>query len=127
MYEYLLWFLFFLLGFSFAKIINSFGYYISVILFAQKTFNELTKVTLLIEEELLYLKQQRIKSLKESNMSDEDISKNIDMFDNIYAAWKEAFIVRFTKSMPIFISDNIPFKSWNSALNYAEKVIKNKG
>lgn len=126
MLDYLIWFLFFSLGFSFAKIINSFGYYVNVLLFGQKTFNELSKVTLLIEEELLYLKEQRIMSLKKSNVSQEDIDKNIEMFDKIYNSWKEAFIVRFINSMPTYIQKEAPFKTWNAALVYAEKVLKNK-
>lgn len=79
----------------------------------------LTKIT----EDMAFLQELKLKQMRQSGFTPEQISKFKEVDDHFLTNWKESAIVSIVKS-PRHFKSMIPFYDWNSAVRHLFKTLK---
>jgi hypothetical protein len=80
----------------------------------------LTKIT----EDMAFLQELKLKQMRESGFTPEQISKFKEVDDHFLTNWKESAIVSIVKRAPRHFKSMMPFYDWNSAVRHLFKTLK---
>jgi hypothetical protein len=80
----------------------------------------LTKIT----EDMAFLQELKLKQMRQSGFTPEQISKFKEVDDHFLTNWKESAIVSIVKRAPRHFKSMIPFYDWNSAVRHLFKTLK---
>lgn len=77
-----------------------------------------------ITEDMAFLQELKLKQMRQSGFTPEQISKFKEVDDHFLTNWKESAIVSIVKRAPRHFKSMIPFYDWNSAVRHLFKTLK---
>jgi len=124
MYEYLLWFLFFLLGITFEKafgFLTAVGYSLQIL-----KGSEIISLRMVskISNDVEFLTGIKYQVLKESGVSEGklEVAKTVD--EQIMKSWRELVVRNIITSFPDSYRANLNYQDWSGADKYLKSLPK---
>tara|TARA_A100001515_G_scaffold119768_1_gene102525 strand:- start:40 stop:414 length:375 start_codon:yes stop_codon:yes gene_type:complete len=124
MYEYFIWFLFFLLGVSFNKafsFLTAVGYTLQIL-----KGSEIISLRMVskISDDVEFLREVKYQTLKDAGVSEGKIEVTKAVDDQIMKSWKELVIKNIITSFPDSYKGNLEYQDWLGADRYLKSLPK---
>ncbi len=84
------------------------------------------KLVILLEQEILFIREVKIKDFKDSGFTEEMIDRSLVLHDNLFNRWRERLIAKIILNVPNFMKSSLKFGDWKTATEYIEQTLKGK-
>jgi len=124
--EYLIYFLFFVLGVTFTKAFGflvSVGYSMRVIKIAESST---LRMLVSIAHDVSFAREIKYHAAKEAGIDDQAITRVKLIDDETIKNWKEMVVKRLIQCYPHSYRRHVEYSNWSEAMKYLDRVAKNK-
>ena len=124
MYEYLLWFLIFLLGITFEKafgFLTAVGYSLQIL-----KGSEIISLRMVskISNDVEFLRDIKYQTLKESGVTEREVRLTKAIDEQIMESWRELVIKNIITSFPDSYRASLNYQDWSGADRYLKSLPK---